>query len=467
MRHILIIILAFIALSTTASGTVLHVPSQYSTIQAGINASVNGDTVLVAAGTYFENIDFHGRNIKLISIYGANSTFLEPFTSTQPIILFSSGETNLAEIRGFTILNSGNNNALLISGSSPVISNNIFYHNMNNLTPQDAPLRILGASMPFIHHNLINNNGGIANVYIDSPSKFYNNTIVNSQRAGIIIYNNGALAENNIVVGCPLYGIFTGSYRPVIDYNDFFANHPNYDNAIPGVHDLTIDPLFEDASNGNYNLQPLSPCIDAGDPAFPLDRDGTRADMGAFYFDQIRLRHISMNGNDTTGDGSESNPYRTVMHGIVEALDGDTVLVHDGRYYERISFLGKGITVASQHLLDGDTLHIQNTIIDADTLVLGVADTGSVVRFVNGEDSTSVLHGFTVQGGGGPLGHGIYSADSSGATIENCRLIQNEYYGLYHYYGYHDPNLEFTLKCSQSIISQNGAGGVYLRAASV
>ena len=50
MRHILIIILAFIALSTIASATVLHVPSQYSTIQAGINASMNEDTVLVAPG---------------------------------------------------------------------------------------------------------------------------------------------------------------------------------------------------------------------------------------------------------------------------------------------------------------------------------------------------------------------------------------------------------------------------------
>ncbi|MCD6161484.1 MAG: hypothetical protein J7K40_03605 [candidate division Zixibacteria bacterium] len=50
-------------------------------------------------------------------------------------------------------------------------------------------------------------------------------------------------------------------------------------------------------------------------------------------------------------------------------------------------------------MLDGDTMHIQNTIIDADTLVLGVADTRSVVCFLNEEDSTSVLQGFTIQNG--------------------------------------------------------------------
>ena len=44
---------------------------------------------------------------------------------------------------------------------------------------------------------------------------------------------------------------------------------------------IVADPLFVDATNGDYGLQAASPCIDAGDPASPLDADGTRADMGA------------------------------------------------------------------------------------------------------------------------------------------------------------------------------------------
>ena len=38
--------------------TTINVPADYATIQAGIVASVDGDTVMVAAGTYVENIYF-------------------------------------------------------------------------------------------------------------------------------------------------------------------------------------------------------------------------------------------------------------------------------------------------------------------------------------------------------------------------------------------------------------------------
>ena len=39
--------------------------SPFATIQAGINASEDSDTIFVAAGTYTENINFNGKNIYL------------------------------------------------------------------------------------------------------------------------------------------------------------------------------------------------------------------------------------------------------------------------------------------------------------------------------------------------------------------------------------------------------------------
>lgn len=51
-------------------------------------------------------------------------------------------------------------------------------------------------------------------------------------------------------------------------------------------HNIVLSPGFA-FGYGNFNLQANSPCIDAGDPARPLDPDSTLADMGALYLDQV------------------------------------------------------------------------------------------------------------------------------------------------------------------------------------
>ena len=59
--------------------TTIHVgPGQtYTTIQSGINAAANGDTVLVTPGTYKENINFNGKAIAVISAQGAANTIIQ------------------------------------------------------------------------------------------------------------------------------------------------------------------------------------------------------------------------------------------------------------------------------------------------------------------------------------------------------------------------------------------------------
>jgi hypothetical protein len=121
----------------------------------------------------------------------------------------------------------------------------------------------------------------------------------------------------------------------------------------------------------------------------------------------------------------------TIQEGINGANPGDTVLVADGTYIENINFLGKAITVASHFIIDGDTNHINNTIIDGSQPA--DPDYGSVVSFLSGEDTTSVLCGFTITGGtgmiesnyGARIGGGIACYNATAKIIHN-RIIDNE-----------------------------------------
>ena len=56
----------------------------------------------------------------------------------------------------------------------------------------------------------------------------------------------------------------------------------NLENGFAGEGNISEDPQL----NEDYTLKASSPCIDAGDPNSELDPDGTRADMGALYYNQ-------------------------------------------------------------------------------------------------------------------------------------------------------------------------------------
>jgi hypothetical protein len=105
--------------------------------------------------------------------------------------------------------------------------------------------------------------------------------------------------------------IFTGAEYAIanhenitltVSYSDFHNNVVDIEYPPPGFgvldrvnlngdscdcyYDIFMDPMFVDPTSGDLYLLAGSPCIDAGDPTFPYDPDGTITDMGRYYFNQ-------------------------------------------------------------------------------------------------------------------------------------------------------------------------------------
>ena len=161
--------------------------------------------------------------------------------------------------------------------------------------------------------------------------------------------------------------------------------------------------------------------------------------------------YVDING---TGD------YTTIQEGINAAINGDTVLVYPGTYFENINYNGKNITVASFYLITQNSSYIHSTIIDGN-------QNGSVVTFESGEDSTAVLFGFTIQNGNGIYdlhnirGGGIFSKNAD-PKISSCIIKNNNAeIGAGIHCRYSTITLENTTICHNH--SFLVGGGIYLR----
>ena len=197
----------------------IHIPADQPTIQAGINAAANGDTVLVFPGTYYENIDFKGKGITVTSSGGAAVTIIDG-SAADPVVTFQNGEKRDSVISGLTIRNGGASanyyngpSGIGVYGAGPTILN-------NNITGNSC----LGIDVSFgsahIQGNTISNNttsngfcdfgGGVTlrgnggtggNTHSDIVSNVIENNHVPQADAGAITLwaAEGSLIQSNII----------------------------------------------------------------------------------------------------------------------------------------------------------------------------------------------------------------------------------------------------------------------------
>ncbi|MFC1704661.1 right-handed parallel beta-helix repeat-containing protein, partial [Candidatus Omnitrophota bacterium] len=181
---------------------------------------------------------------------------------------------------------------------------------------------------------------------------------------------------------------------------------------------------------GNYHLQAGSPCINTGDPTFPLEADGTIIDMGA----------LSTGDGDPPGEGTEvsgevggqtwtkeGNPYTVV--GYLYVSEGTTLTIEPG---VEVQFDGWGMCV------DG-ILHAVGTpeekiILDCGMIhIHGITTGGSIIQHATIQNAAYGAP-LVIQGMSSPpfrLSHSIIHNNeealsvSGNAEIYNNTITQN------------------------------------------
>ena len=206
-------------------GTIINVPTSQSTIQNGINSSVNGDTVLVSPGEYKENINFLGKKIVVASKYiltndtsYISNTVIRGINNTSTVS-FANNEDSLSILTGFTITNGlvgiycQNSNPTLtflkiennasndFGGGIKCINSNPLIKNTtirNNQSRYDGGGFYCSNSNPIIMNSTIENNQSYQNgggLYCSNSNPKLNNVVVSFNKS--MVDGGGIYSENN------------------------------------------------------------------------------------------------------------------------------------------------------------------------------------------------------------------------------------------------------------------------------
>ena len=297
-----------VLLTGLAYGTDRLVPGQYTTIQAAIDATVSGDTVIVSPGTYFERITIPSRDIVLKSTNPDDWTVVESTiidaNDLGRVVTFTDNRTSACKLEGLTITGGRieNNDGAGIygyTGTLATIRRCIIRDNATVTTGRGAGLfwvngliedcKILNNHAAVHGGGISWANGTIRNCLISGNSAGKDGggiNILNGPMINCTIVNNiagvmgggfrwASSVSNPPITNCVIWGnsdssgtvessqLYKNGATPTVSYCcvEFWTS-----GGTGGTHNIDCYPYFADWSGGDYHLTWNSPCINRGDP---------------------------------------------------------------------------------------------------------------------------------------------------------------------------------------------------------
>ncbi len=341
--------LTILLIPSGAVAAVRDVPGTHATVAAALAASVSGDTVRVAEGTYAAStngetfplvvgdgivlegagiglsvLDAEADSAQVVRMEGSLGGRVTGFTITGGRAVRGAGVFVAAgspEVDGNLIHGNGASSAgaglFALGGASPWVHHNVFWENFDTV-PGDAvdPHGLLFQvdAAGIVEHNLIGrtDGNGLLTSGSASPSVRHNLFLENGDAGppargrGICwlsdapadVFHNLFHANTIAALLWPAAGTnFSGTSANDVDpADDVYGN-------------VDGDPLLANPSMLEFSLTPGSPAVDAGDPSFPLDPDGTPPDLGPFFLDQSTVD--APRADPARWAAASPNPFRT------------------------------------------------------------------------------------------------------------------------------------------------------------
>jgi len=248
----LITFIVLLVISSYLNGITINIPDDYTTIQAGINAASDYDTVLVDTGTYVENINYNGKNISVASKYlTTQDTIYISHTIIDggqdgSVITFENGEDSTAILVGFTVRNGSNDygGGIYCRMFSPSTND---VNNTNNSGDEEEAIRGKLSCNPTLENIKITDNfalyeGGGIYCYVNSSPSLKKVTITNNSTD-----NNGG--------GISCVGSYPNLENVKISNNSAIYQGGGiycYDNSNPSLKKVTIADNSAENGGGIY-----------------------------------------------------------------------------------------------------------------------------------------------------------------------------------------------------------------------
>ena len=234
----------------TIDTSVYRVPSDFSNIEAAVNAAGSGDTVLVSNGVYSgdsnRGIRFNRKRIVLISENGPANTILDARGLAGASFLEFDILDSFAIVDGFTFRRGSSieGGAINMRGATPTFRNCVFEYNS---AMSGGAVRGKQSSPRFINCTFVHNSADVGAAFYflsDNYPEFYRCIIALSSQSEVI--NGGSpLLDCSNVFGNE-GGDFVAEFSSLDTLNDNFGQNP-----------LFCDSLTD------FSLNAASPCAAA------------------------------------------------------------------------------------------------------------------------------------------------------------------------------------------------------------